>query len=94
MKPKVLTTGDPSLVRFRVQDIVYKDGIEKENWHGIRKLDFKLIKDNSTHDDFIELLRDENSLGKWRLFEQAIPQLPPLPNKDGTFRANRSPPLV
>jgi hypothetical protein len=86
---RVLTTKSLDLRKFRVQDIVYQDGIVKENWRGIRKLEFRLI-----NDEFIELLRDETSLGKWKLSEQGIPQLPPIQTKDGTIRTNRTPPFV
>jgi len=86
MKNPVVKLTDPSLVKLFVQRIVYDDGFERVNWCGIGRIELR-----PTH-DAIELYRDRQFLGKWRLVEQPIAQLPPLRNDDGSFKANRSPP--
>jgi len=72
MKNPVIKLTDPSLVKLFVQRIVYDDGFERVNWCGIGRIELR-----PTH-DAIELYRDGQFLGKWRLVEQPIAQLPPL----------------
>jgi hypothetical protein len=86
---KILKLNDPSLVKLFVQRIVYDDGFERHHWRGISHLQLK-----PTKDDKLELWRDGILLGSWALIEEAIAQLPPLLNSDGSFKANRSPPAA
>ena len=77
MKNPVVKLTDPSLVKLFVQRIVYDNGFERVNWCGIGRIELR-----PTH-DAIELYRDGQFLGKWRLVEQPIAQLPPLIGADG-----------
>jgi hypothetical protein len=84
----LLKLTDPSLVKLFVQRIVYDDGFERHNWRGIAHLELKPTN------EWLELYRDGEFKGKWRLVEEPIAQLPPLRTKDGSFKANRSPPAA
>jgi hypothetical protein len=93
-KQKVLTLNDFSLIKIRVFDIVNDDGWIKHNWFGIRRIELRPIELPNAQIG-IELLRDGERLGMWRVYEQKIGQLPAFLNEeDGTFAANRSPPSI
>jgi hypothetical protein len=85
-RQKVIKLSD--LFKFSVQRIVYANGLEKRNWRGISKLE---LRPTTTS---IELYRDDQLLGCWRLSEQQIAQLPPVRDKDGSFICDRSPAFV
>lgn len=88
-KQTVLTLEDGNLIRIRVQDVVNDDGFLKTNWFGIKRFELKPTGES------IELLRDHEHLGAWKLSALDIRQLLPLFNKeDGSFRTNRSPPMA
>ena len=88
-KQKVLTLEDGKLIKIRVQSILNDDGFLKTNWFGIKRFELR------PNDEYIELLRDHEPLGAWKLSALDIPQLPPLLNKeDGSFQRNRSPAMA
>lgn len=88
-KQKVLTLEDGNLIKIRVQQIVDDDGFLKTNWFGIKRFELK------PNEEYIELLRDHEHLGAWKLSCLDIPQLPPLLNEeDGSFQRNRSPAMA
>jgi hypothetical protein len=84
----LLKLNDSSLVKLFVQRIVYDDGFVRHNWRGINHLELRPT------DHALELYRDGEFKGAWQLVEEPIAQLPPLRNKDGSFKANRSPPAA
>jgi hypothetical protein len=90
MRDKVLKIE--SLIKIRVQEIIKNDGWERKNYFGIQELRLNpvLLNDNQI---YIELIWDNVCLGKWRVAEQTIPQLPVIRLKDGSIR-NRSPTMV
>src|SRR3974377_1194919 len=86
MRDKVLKLE--SLTKIRVQEIMNNDGWERKNYFGIRELQLNPVL---SHDQmYIELIRDDACLGRWRVGEQIIPQLPIIRLPDGSIR-RRSP---